>query len=63
VILRIDGKSKRVGYFGLLWNALICANYHIGYFGLNLASERHSGAIEDASGLDRGEAAQAEERS
>jgi hypothetical protein len=26
VILRIDGKGKHVGYFGLLWDALICAN-------------------------------------
>jgi hypothetical protein len=63
VILRIDGKSKHVGYFGLLWNALICANYHTAYLGLNLASERHSGAIEDASGLDPRKAAQVEERS
>jgi hypothetical protein len=34
VILRIDGKSKRC--FGLLWNAVICANYHIAYLGLNV---------------------------
>jgi hypothetical protein len=59
VILRIDRKSEHVGYFGLLWSALICANYHIAYLGLNLASE----AIEDASGLDCGEAPEAEERS
>jgi hypothetical protein len=36
VILRIEGKSKHVGYFGLLWGALICANYHIAYLGLNM---------------------------
>jgi hypothetical protein len=34
VILRIDGKSKHVGYFGLLWDALVCANYHIAWLGL-----------------------------
>jgi hypothetical protein len=36
VILRIDGKGKHVGYFGLLWDALICANYNIAYRGLNM---------------------------
>jgi hypothetical protein len=36
VILRIDGKSKHLGCFGLLRNALICANYHIAYLGLNM---------------------------
>jgi hypothetical protein len=36
VILRIDGKSKHLGCFGLLWNAVICANYHIAYLGLNV---------------------------
>jgi hypothetical protein len=34
VILRIDGKAKHLGCFGLLWNALICANYHIAWLGL-----------------------------
>jgi len=29
VILRVDGKGKHVGYFGLLSDALICANYNI----------------------------------
>jgi hypothetical protein len=35
VILRIDGKAKHLGCFcfGLLWNALICANYHIAWLG------------------------------
>jgi hypothetical protein len=36
VILRIDGKSKQLGCFSLLWNAVICANYHIAYLGLNV---------------------------
>jgi hypothetical protein len=36
VILRIDGKSKHLGCFGLLWNAVIFANYHIAYLGLNV---------------------------
>jgi hypothetical protein len=59
VILRIDGKSKHLGCLGLLWNAVICANYHIAYLGLNVPPERHSGAVEDASGLERGEGPQA----
>ena len=34
---RIDGKSKHLGNFGLLWNALIRANYHIDHhLGLNM---------------------------
>jgi hypothetical protein len=63
MILRINRKSKHLGCLGLLWDALICANYHIAYLGLNLASERHSGAIEDAFALERGKAPRAEERS
>jgi hypothetical protein len=39
VILRIDRKSEHAGYFGLLWSTLICANYHIAYLGLSLASK------------------------
>jgi hypothetical protein len=33
VIPRIDAKGKHVGYFDLLWDALICANYNIAYLG------------------------------
>jgi hypothetical protein len=36
VVLRIDGKRKHLGSYGLLWCALICANYHIGWLNLGL---------------------------
>jgi hypothetical protein len=31
-----DRRQKHLGCFGLLWNAVICANYHIAYLGLNV---------------------------
>jgi hypothetical protein len=34
--LRIDGKREHLGCCGLLWNALICANYHIAWLNLGL---------------------------
>jgi hypothetical protein len=36
VVLRIDGKRKHLGSYGLLWCALICANYHIAWLNLGL---------------------------
>jgi hypothetical protein len=36
VVLRIDGKRRHRGCYGLLFNALICANYHIAWLNLGL---------------------------
>jgi hypothetical protein len=36
VVLRIDGKRRHLGCYGLLFNALICANYHIAWLNLGL---------------------------